>query len=668
MATTLHLLHTLQLTCDDAPMASAANAGHSQQAHLLLAYLVLNQHSPQPRPHLAELFWDEHVGQPRRKRHRKDPHKRSPGQIRSNFRTLLFRLKQVDCVMPHLHITPTHVQWRPAPHDAGSDPKVWVDVHEFEHLIQLAKAEKNGQRIRLLEQAIALYRGELLYDYDKKWVTEKREALSVMHDQALTQVIVAYEIKQDYASAIGYALKRLQKDEQCEPAYVELVRLYKANNQRSNALAAYERYATLMRSQNLPLSESMQALYAQLTEPATSTAYAIKSVNGALVGRQSEWELLTGMWRKLTESAISPVDSQRPPIQPHYVLVRGEYGIGKSHLVRRFAHWARTSMGTVVIAACRPASQSLAYAPLLDWLHQLPLDHLSAANKQQLAQLLPELQPSVASQPTAPTLPSPPHNGDRAQRLRLYQALALAFASQPGPLLLVLDDVQWCDAETLAWLSYFMQQTAVGQLAQPSVMLLATAHSSELPAQHEARRLLQREGRYVELHLGRLSPADTRDLANELHPSPLLSPELHAKIYQHSEGNPWVVRELLGMGIAALTTDTLCLPDAVRELILRWVSRLPAPIQAMLTAAAVLVTVLSQPFSLSQLAAVSGLDVAQAAAYLVECEALGLVQVAAVADRYQFTHSKIAAALYHSIPPIRLGVLVGRVMFYKNGK
>ncbi|MCW1970657.1 MAG: hypothetical protein KIH69_021310, partial [Anaerolineae bacterium] len=70
MATTLHLLHTLQLTCNDAPMAAAsataakaaaANTGHSLQAHLLLAYLVLNPHAPQSRPHLAELFWDEHM-------------------------------------------------------------------------------------------------------------------------------------------------------------------------------------------------------------------------------------------------------------------------------------------------------------------------------------------------------------------------------------------------------------------------------------------------------------------------------------------------------------------------------------------------------------------------------------------------------------------------------
>lgn len=660
MATVLHLLHTLQLTCDDATAVSAANAGHSQQAHLLLAYLVLNQHLPQPRLHLAELFWDEHVGQPRRKRPGKGPHTRSPNQIRSNFRTLLFRLKQVNCVMPHLHITPTHVQWRPTTHAETSDPEVWVDVHEFEHLIQLAKAEKNGQRIRLLEQAIALYRGDLLDDYDKNWVIEKRAALSDIHDQALVQVIAAYETKQDYANAIGYALKRLKKDEYRDAAHVELVRLYQANNQRPNALAAYEHYAALMRNQNLPLSEAMQALYAQLTEPATPTPHAIKPPHGPLVGRQSEWERLTGMWHKLTETAILPVDQQRQAIQPHYVLVRGEYGIGKSHLVQMFAHWAQKPMGTVITTTCRPASQSLAYAPLLDWLNQLQLDHLSAANKQQLAQLLPRLQPGTASQPNAPALPSLPHNGDKTQRLRLYQALALAFASQPGPLLLVLDDVQWCDAETLAWLSYFMQQTAAGQLPQPSVMLLATAHSSELPAQHEARRVLQREGRYEELKLGRLSPADTRELVETLHPDSFISPELHAKIYQHSEGNPWVVRELLGMGIAALTTDTLCLPDRVRELALRWVSRLPAPIQAMLTAAAVLVTVLGQPFSLPQLAAVSGLDEAQAAAYLVECEALGLAQ-AAGADRYQFTHAKIAAALYHSIPPIRLGVLVGRV-------
>ncbi len=659
MATTLHLLHTLQLTCDDAPMASAANAGHSQQAHLLLAYLVLNQHSPQPRSHLAELFWNEHVGQPRRKRHRKDPHKRSPGQIHSNFRTLLYRLKQVHCVMPHLHITPTHVQWRPAPEAAGGEPNVWVDVHEFEHLIQLAKAEKNGRRIRLLEQAIALYRGDLLDEYDQKWVVEKREVLSAIYNQALAQVIRNYETKLDYATAIDYALKRLHKGKLDESAYYDLMRLYMLANQRPNALATYERYAALMHKHQLPIGEPMQTLYETLTEPAAFHAPTHQLASEALSVRQSECEILIGIWHKLTQA----VSQQSQYIPPHYVLVQGEYGIGKSHLAHAFANRVGKQMGTAVIATCRPASQSLAYAALFDWLRQLQLSHLSAANKHQLAQFLPELQPSLSSQPVEPALPTLPHNADKAQRLRLYQALSVAFTSQPGPLLLVLDDVQWGDAETLTWLSYFMQQLAESSASAARVMLLATAHKN-LPAQHAARQVLRREGRYLELKLERLSRADTRELAEDLYPNLLISPALHDKLYQHSEGNPWVLRELLGMGTEALANNEQLLPERVRELALRWVSRLPAPIQDMLTVAAVF----SQPFSLPQLVAVSGLDEAQAMAYLVECEALGLVQVAAVANHYQFTHNKIRAALYHSIPPIRLGVLVGRARGVETGQ
>ena len=43
------------------------------------------------------------------------------------------------------------------------------------------------------------------------------------------------------------------------------------------------------------------------------------------------------------------------------------------------------------------------------------------------------------------------------QRQHLFEALARAILGHGGPLLLALDDIQWCDPETLGWLHYLLR-------------------------------------------------------------------------------------------------------------------------------------------------------------------------------------------------------------------
>ena len=138
---------------------------------------------------------------------------------------------------------------------------------------------------------------------------------------------------------------------------------------------------------------------------------------------------------------------------PSLVTIWGEAGVGKTRLVEELVRWARLRPGSVAYARSYAAEGALAYAPITEWLRSELSAALAQAKKVWLAELtriLPELQRKSPICPTA-TL------NEGWQRQRFYEALARVVLAAPQPLLLVLDDLQWCDAETLAWLRYLLR-------------------------------------------------------------------------------------------------------------------------------------------------------------------------------------------------------------------
>ena len=60
--------------------------------------------------------------------------------------------------------------------------------------------------------------------------------------------------------------------------------------------------------------------------------------------------------------------------------------------------------------------------------------------------------------------PRPAAGSDRLQRLHLHEALARALCQAKQPLLLAIDDLQWCDPETIEWLHYFVRSARQAQV------------------------------------------------------------------------------------------------------------------------------------------------------------------------------------------------------------
>src|SRR6185436_19578408 len=99
----------------------------------------------------------------------------------------------------------------------------------------------------------------------------------------------------------------------------------------------------------------------------------------------------------------------------------------------------------------------LAYAPIASWLRsdtlQPTLMALYASWLIDVARLRPEM---LAARPDD-SAPAP--QLESWQRLRFFEALAQAFRSA-APIVLVVDDLQWVDADTIEWLQYFLRSAS----------------------------------------------------------------------------------------------------------------------------------------------------------------------------------------------------------------
>lgn len=93
----------------------------------------------------------------------------------------------------------------------------------------------------------------------------------------------------------------------------------------------------------------------------------------------------------------------------------------------------------------------MAYAPITAWLRANPLAPLDDIWLSEVGRLLPEV---LAKRPG---LPHPAALTEAWQRQRLFEALARAILGMGQPLLLVMDDLQWCDRDTLEWLHFLLR-------------------------------------------------------------------------------------------------------------------------------------------------------------------------------------------------------------------
>jgi class 3 adenylate cyclase len=398
-------------------------------------------------------------------------------------------------------------------------------------------------------------------------------------------------------------------------------------------------------------------------EPAAASTVPLPAlltdVGRIFVGREPEFERLGQLWKEAVAG------------ERRVVLLAGEPGVGKTRLAAELAVAVHDQGGIVLAGRC-DEDLGVPYQPFVEALRHF-VDHTASEGLPQrlgryggeLVRLVPELAQRV------PDLPPPLKSDPETERYRLFDAMAgwLAAMSAEEPALVVLDDLQWAARPTLLLLGHVARSPDLER-----VLVVGTYRDTELGHDHplvEVLADLRREGGVAGVSLTGFDPSGVAAYMEAATGHPLDGEELALAraIHEETEGNPFFVREVLrhlaetgaierreGRWATRLPVDELGIPEGVRDVVGRRLSRLSGDTNQVLRVAAVV----GAEFEWRVVQSAGG--VADEALLATVEEAIGARLVTeASAHRYRFSHALLRATLYESLTAARKAALHRKV-------
>jgi DNA-binding SARP family transcriptional activator len=563
----------------------------SKKTRALLAYLCLQSRQFR-REHLCELLWD------------------IPDDPRGSLRWSLSKLRRLIDDGKHKRI----VADRNSVGIEASD--VSIDVRELHALVG---GNIDAVATHDLEAAAERFRGNFLeglefsnfHDFHTWCVAEREQAL---RDRAalLGELIRRFAGEPQRALPHARALVGLYPYE--ENYRATLIRLL--NDVRQPAEAEQQYRLGLRMLQEIG-AESSGALLAARSAPRidqppqTGTPAPVQASVRAqphrrrLIGRDAEVRLVT-------ETFENGVLRSRAGL----MVLTGVPGIGKTRLMDHFRGLSKDHDAFVLSAS---AFESDAIRPFALWL-----DALRAGGSPQVEAIF--------------------HAQDEVSRDRIFAGLNEIVASESArrPVVLIFDDVHWCDESSAAALHYILRTNR-----DRPVLGVAAAREGELrdnAAMQLALRGLRRDSMLTEVALKPLALDEAKALIAELVPEA----DAH-RLARESGGNPLLAVELARAEVRG--DDSSNLADLVQD----WLARFGVDGAEVLRWAAVL----SPCIEIDALVRLTGLDSNAVADVLEGAERHGMLDATEAGLR--FTHELIARSVYNDISPLRRRVMHRRV-------
>ncbi|MCD2195373.1 AAA family ATPase [Actinomycetospora endophytica] len=597
----------------------------SSRSVTLVAYLVVHATLPQTRQRIAALFWPDSADE----------------QALTNLRRELHHLRGVLGDEPSLVVTARDLCWQDA-------PSCRVDVRVFtgEHDAALAAAATGDDAGVLTHAAAAVdaYRGEFLPGGYDDWLLEARAELEGRCVDVLDLLAETRARTGDLAGAVADGRRRTNLRPLDEAGYRRLMQWQGDAGDRAGAVSTFHRCASVLeRELGVEPDPSTRAALDQLLarvgpavtpEPETPPATRRPGLAAApLVGRHGEFEMLRRVW---TDAAAG---------RPRLALVRGDPGVGKSRLVTEVAELARTQGAVVATAQCFGTSGRLALSPVADWLRS-PAVQTAAASldpvwRTEVERLVPTTR--GRNEPGgARTM------AEAWQRHRFFEGLARALIGAGRPTLLVLDNLQWCDQETRAFLAFYL-----GLSPDTPVMVAATlraANPDDEPGLEEWTARMRGTSLLSEVPLRPLDGPDTARLAEEFSGRALTTTEQDL-LQATTGGFPLYVVEAARGG-----TGNGPLPIGDLGVVL---SRRLDQVSADARDLAGLAAAVGRNFTLDLLTEASDLDADCVVRAVDELWRARIIQE--IDDGYDFSHDLLRDAAYEQVSPPKRWLLHRRV-------
>ncbi len=347
------------------------------------------------------------------------------------------------------------------------------------------------------------------------------------------------------------------------------------------------------------------------------------------------------------------------------VLLAGEPGIGKTTLAGQVARSLHSAGATALFGHC-VEDLAVPYQPWVELVAHL-VEHapqeLLDENVATYGGALTRLVPALARRTEVGVSSTTDLDGERFALFEAVTGLLRAVADR-GPLVLVLDDLQWADVASLQLLRHLLTASP-----SPTALVVGTYRDTDVARDHPLTPLLadlRRESNVVRCVVRGL---DDRELLALMEGAagyelPENGVALAHAVYHETDGNPFFTGELLrhlyetgaiafdesGQYSLTIDLDEVGLPGSVREVVTRRVDRLGEDTVRVLSLAAVV----GREFDLEVLAQIADVDEDTLLDQLEAATGAAIVaELASVPGRFRFEHALIQHTLYQELGTTR---------------
>ncbi|MFC8430118.1 BTAD domain-containing putative transcriptional regulator [Streptomyces sp. NPDC057253] len=532
-----------------------------------------------------------------------------------------------------------------------------VDAWRFEEALRSAAVHfdqgRPSQAVSVLESGLALWRGPAYAEYaDDSWARPESSRLAELREAARERLLAARLARGEDAVLVP-ELESLLAEEplRAERWRLLALALYRAHRQ-ADALEALRRGRKVLPAGSVAPGTELGDLEARiLAQSPALDAPSRKLPDSVLVTAGTSAPVRAGSAVRPDARPAARVDalveremqiaelrdSLRAALdgRPGVVLIEGPAGIGKSRLLGEASELA-VEQGALTLTA-RGSQREKDYG--FGVVRQL-FEHIVGGSEQALF-----AGPSAAAGAVFGAV-----RGPQPQSFAVLNGLCeltRKLVRAHGPLVLAVDDVQWCDSGSVRFLGLL-----AGRMEGLGLLIALTLRTGEVQQGGELPGTLVSDPAVVRIRPTALTAGGVADLVRRtLGEEP--GEEFTAACHRATAGNPLLLRQLLralqARGIrpdAAHSGEVARIgARAVSGLVLGRIARLPEEARTAAQAVAVLG---DGTATLAEAAALMERPEAEAERAIVS-----LVQAEILRDGqpYAFVHPLVGEAVYHELPP-----------------
>lgn len=382
-----------------------------------------------------------------------------------------------------------------------------------------------------------------------------------------------------------------------------------------------------------------------------------------IIGRDSETKVIIDEYKRVVDG------------QFRCLFILGLPGVGKTRLIQELHQPIVKRGGYFTLGKFDVHQRNIPYSALIRALRDLVRTFLTEDNERMtywrfkivkavggngrvLTDVIPELEILIGPQPEVKQLPPM----EQLNRFRdVLDRFLTSLANRDNPLVIFIDDLQWCDTASLE----FLANTLANHRDHPYLFLLGAYCQNEIDSSHPLSKMIQnvKQNRWPlkEIRLKPLKPEHCHEMVSYILEVPQSQTELLADfICTLSEGNPLFATEVLsylyGEGLLFPDRDgqwcwdidgirQLSLPADVFALFEEKVEKLPPEVTHLLKYCACM----GNTFFPADVSVV--LDSPPVEIYRLLNPALRTGLLAEDKNRMQFIHDRVQEALLSSISP-----------------